>query len=139
MDPNVYQEALSESEKALRERFISEFMKDFDPFFAALRTGFQPTYATEWGKRLYQCSYVQGRIADLMRKPDENPDEALAKKRALLENVYLEAMQRGPYASRVAAGRAYAALHGWEKPDPSVNAEAAIAEALKQFATKAPV
>lgn len=136
---SIYQTPLSDDEKVLRDHFVSEFMKDFDVFHAAIRTGFQAAFALEWGKRLYQCAYVQSQIAFLTRKPLDNPTEQELHDRALVENTLRQAMQNGPYASRVAASKAFAEMKGWTKPDPSIGAEQALVDALKEFAQKAPV
>lgn len=139
LDAQLFESPLSEQEKALRDLFVNEYLKDFDPFQAALRLGFLHGFALEWGKKLFQESYVQREITRLTRKPVDNASEQELADRALLENTYREAMQKGPFQSRVAAGRAFAAMKGWEKPDAAQDAETALIDVLKDFARSAPV
>jgi len=139
IDDRLFESPLSEQERALRDLFVNEYLKDFDPYQAALRVGFQASFALDWGKRLMNEGYVQSEIARLTRMLPADPTAQEAADRALLENTYREAMQRGPYASRVAAGRAFAAMKGWEKPDAAADAEQGLIDVLKEFAQKAPV
>jgi hypothetical protein len=136
----IFVEDLNEDDLILRDKFVSEYMKDFDVFQAALRCRFQPTFAVEWGKRLYQCPYVQTKIEEYKRKAAAlDPAEQDRQDRALVENTLRQAMQNGPYASRVAATKAFAEMKGWTKPDPTEGAEQALVDLLKEFASRAPV
>jgi hypothetical protein len=138
MIPDLSQK-LSEKEIALREKFISEYMVDFDAFQACLRMGFMPSFAVEWSKRLFQDPYVQRGIAKLMRSdPSRDPKEQEAQDRALVENTLREGMQRGPYSSRNAATRLFMEMKGWVKPD-GADTEKVLVDVLKEIATKVPV
>jgi len=136
---SLFQHELSNDEKALRDLFVSEYLKDFDPFNATLRTGFTPAYAADWGKRLYQDRYVQSQIAFLTRKPSENQALQDIEDRELLKNTYRRIMLTRSDSSAVAAGRALAAMNGWEKPDGGAEGEEALIAILKGFAAEAPV
>lgn len=138
-DNRLFESPLTEGEKALRDRFVSEYLKDFNPYQAALRIGFLHSFALDWSKRLMSESYVQQQIATLTRTPSADPAAQEAADRALLENTYREAMQRGPYASRVAAGRAFAEMKGWAKPDNTANSEQGLIDLFRDFAQKVPV
>lgn len=139
IDDRLFESPLSEQEKALRDLFVNEYLKDFDPYQAALRVGFMHSFALDWGKRLMGEGYVQKQIATLTRTPSADPAAQEAADRALLENTYREAMQRGPYASRVAAGRAFAEMKGWAKPDTNSDAEQNMIDLFRDFAQKVPV
>lgn len=133
---NVFQTPLSQDERILRDRFVSEYLKDFDPFHAAIRTGFQAAFALEWGKRLYQCAYVQSQITILTREPTNDDIE---REKAFVKNNLRRLMVRGSEASQVAATKAYMEMNGWTKPDPTEDAEQALVDILKDFAQRAPV
>jgi hypothetical protein len=139
IETNIFQHELTNDERALRDRYVSEYLKDYDVFQAALRTGFQLTFALDWGKRLHQDGYVQSQIATLTRRPAADPTAQEIEDRALLENTYREVMQRGSGAARVAAGRAFAAMKGWEKPDGAADTEETLSAILRTFAAGAPV
>lgn len=136
MTGGVFQTELKPDELALRDRFVSEYMKDFDAYKATIRTGFQPTFAVEWGKKLLGCYYVQHQIQNMLRVDSPEQD---AFDKALLKNTYRRVMQTGSDSASVAAGRALAAMNGWEKPDPSQDAEQSLIETMKAFAMRAPV
>jgi hypothetical protein len=111
-------------------------MKDFDVFKATIRTGFQPVFAVEWSKRLFQCPYVQRAIANLRRKPTVDDEATL---RAEHESNLRYLMYNGSEASRVAASKAYAEFKGWSKPDVANDAADKLTEVLRDFAAKAPL
>lgn len=129
---------LNEQEKAFRDLFVNEFMKDFDAYYACIRCGMIATFAADWSKRLIHDPYVQRKIADLTRKPSLDEESQKVADRALLENTLRQAMQHGPYAGRVAAARAFAEMRGWTKPDGS-QAESALINLFRDIATKVPV
>lgn len=82
--------------------------------------------------------YVRRAILHFTRKPVKAADQD-SEDRALLEATLKQAMQHGPYASRVAAGKAFAELKGWNKPDGGEVLEEGIINALRDFAKVAPV
>lgn len=132
------EEGLSAQECQLRDLFVQEYLKDFDPHAACLRVGFLSAFATVYAQQFMNEGYVQRQIAALTRSAPASAAEQEAVDRALLENSLREAMQRGPYASRVAAGRAFAELKGWNRPEGDGRGEDAVIEALREFAKSAP-
>lgn len=134
-DRSQFDEPLSQSEKDFRDCYVVEYMKDFDPYKACLRLGMQSSFAVHWAQVLTTDGYTLRQIAAITRN---NAATTEAEDRALLENTYRQAMQNGPYASRIAAGRAFAELRGWNKPDAAEGSEQALIDALKSFAMSAP-
>ncbi len=132
-------EALTPEAKALRDTFISEYMKDFDPFLSAIRCGFLPAHAVEWGKRLFQDVYVQKTLQILTRKPVEDPILQSQQDKELIANTYRAAMANGTRTEQIAAARALAAMRGFEKPDTVSDAAETLAEVMREFAQRAPV
>jgi ABC-type enterochelin transport system substrate-binding protein len=130
---------LSESEKALRDFFVVQYLKDFDPFQACLRVGFQAAFAVEYAKKFMQESYVQLKISEGQRSTPKNEEERTKELKELATSVLVQASQNGPYASRVAAVRELKSMYGWEKGVEEEDKETSLIEALRQFAQNAPV
>lgn len=63
----------SETEKALLDRFVTEFLVDGDPTLAASRCGFQGGFAEQYGKQFYTRAYVQRKIRELKRLEPQDP------------------------------------------------------------------
>lgn len=139
LDPRLMGPELSEQEKALRDLFVQEYIKDFDPFQACLRAGFQAAFAVEYAKRFMSEAYVQRRIADLQRATPENEDAQAKQDKALVLSVLRQAAQNGPYASRVQAAAKLATILGLDRDDSVEESEQALIDAFREFATRAPV
>jgi propanediol utilization protein len=110
------QSALTESEMALRNEFVRNYLIDYDEVLACMRVGFSKAFAETWAIRLMSEPYVQQRITTLTQTTpdDEGEQERLDKELTL--SVLREAAQRGPYSSRVAAAAKLAAILGMDKP-----------------------
>lgn len=129
--------ALTSVEVQLRDLFVQEYLKDFDPVCAAVRCGFSKGIAEDYANRFWNEPYVQQKISE--EKTKLSSDEAFEKENfALTVSTLRQAMQNGPYASRVAAARELKALYGWESKQGE-SEENAIVKALKDFAMRAPV
>ena len=83
LDPRLMEPEPSGQEKALRDLFVQEYIKDFDPFQACLRVGFQAAFAVEYAKKFMGEAYVQRRITELQRATPENEDAQAKEDRAL--------------------------------------------------------
>lgn len=138
IDQGQFESPLTDQERALRDLFVAEYLKDFDALQACIRVGFIHTYATQYAQQFMNEGYVRRQILHFTRKPAVTADQD-SEDRALLESTLKQAMQHGPYASRVAAGKAFAELKGWNKPDGTQDAEQGIIDALRDFAQVAPV
>jgi hypothetical protein len=139
LDPRLMEPELSEQEKALRDLFVQEYIKDFDPFQACLRVGFQAAFAVEYAKRFMSEPYVLRRIAELQRSTPENEDAQSREDKALVLSVLRQAAQNGPYASRVQAAAKLASILGLDRPDGGEEGEQALIDAFREFAARAPV
>lgn len=115
-DPRVMEPDISPGEKALRDKFVAEYIVDYDEYRAALRIGFLPSVAATYCKQFMNEGYVQREIARIKREQQIDPKAQQEHDRELTLNTLREAMQRGPYASRVQAARAVAAMHGFDAP-----------------------
>lgn len=134
LDPRQLEPALTEKEVILRDGFVAEYMKDFDPYQACLRLGFQATYAVHWADVLYKDGYVQRKIAFMTRAPEATPEQEAAD-RGLVETTLRKVMQRGSDSARVAAVREFRALKGWGEGDGPVED---LAEMFKRVAQQLP-
>ncbi|MFA7523101.1 MAG: hypothetical protein WCY71_09285 [Halothiobacillaceae bacterium] len=139
LDPRLMEPELSEQEKALRDLFVQEYIKDFDPFQACLRVGFQAAFAVEYAKRFMSEPYVLRLIAELQRSTPENEDAQSREDKALVLSVLRQAAQNGPYASRVQAAAKLASILGLDRPDGGEEGEQALIDAFRDFAARAPV
>ena len=117
LDPRLMEPEPFGQEKALRDLFVQEYIKDFDPFQACLRVGFQAAFAVEYAKKFMGEAYVQRRITELQRATPENEDAQAKEDRALILSVLRQAAQNGPYASRVQAAAKLATIYGLDRPD----------------------
>ena len=112
LDPRQLEPALTEKETILRDGFVCEYLKDFDPFKACLRLGFQHSYAVLWAETLFKDGYVQRKIAFMTSAPVDSPEQEKMD-RAMVEHTLRHVMRRGSDSARVAAVREFRALKGW--------------------------
>lgn len=110
---------LSDSEKALRDLFIKEYLLDFDPVAACLRVGFINSFASDYAKLFMAEPYVQRGIAKSQREAQCDDDLQLERDKQLTLSVLRQAAQNGPFSSRVAAASKLAAILGMDAPQKS--------------------
>lgn len=105
-------------EKALRDFFVQEYLKDYEPVLAAMRCGFMRAFAEEYAVRFMGESYVQRKIKETeFTGPVDAKAEAADDKRKILIGLRREANYRGPggsASSRVAALAQLARIHGMD-------------------------
>lgn len=106
---------LSPSAKRLRDEFVEEFLFDQSYINAAVRLGFHMPYASTYAKLFAEEPYVLQRIRQRQEEIDSARDLD-KEKETLVHRVLTEAMQNGPYASRVAAAARMAAILGLDTP-----------------------
>lgn len=116
----VMQPALSQAEIALRNKFVDEYLTDFDALAAAIRIGFLRSVAEEYAQQLIQDPYVQQQISKRQAELEANPKEAAKRRRRLTEMaLYREAHYKGPgssHAARVSALAKLAAIYDMDAP-----------------------
>lgn len=136
LDPQRMEGTLTEREIAVRDVFVGEYMKDFDPFRACVRMGFLHAFAIDQAKVFMQDGYVLRKVDYLTRKSIGPSEE---DKAAALENLRW-LMHNGTTSSRAAATRMYMEAQGYVKKDENGEESRAanLAAALADFATKAP-
>jgi hypothetical protein len=106
-DPLVMQQAMSPQEKALRDKFVTEYLVDYDAWAACIRVGFLKTVAIEYAQHFMQEPYVQQEIARKQQAEAGDPKTQEAVERRLVKQWLIqEARYKGPgasHAARVAA------------------------------------
>jgi Terminase small subunit len=115
-------EGLSKREQQIRDRFVEEYIVDYNVFQAALRCGYQEAYATDYSQRFMREPYVQQQIIKRQEALGETGDEAQHKKR-IIAGLYKNANDYGPggtIGGRVAAYNSLMKLLGLEAPVKSV-------------------
>jgi hypothetical protein len=137
LDARQLEPALTEREMILRDRFVSEYLKDFDAYKACLRLGFQATYAVHWSGQLFDDGYVQRKIAYMTSIPENDPQQEVIDK-ALVQTTLRRVMQRGSDSARVAAVREFNAMKGWSKPADSGEADEDLVAAFREIASELP-
>lgn len=117
LDKELLAPELDEDEKALRDLFVLEYVKDFHPVNACLRMGLQVPYANDWAIRFMEESYVQQQISNVTGRRQLTEEEVKAKDKELILTTLRIAMQDGPHASRVSAAKQMAAMHGFDRAE----------------------
>lgn len=119
-DELVMQPVLSQAEKALRDKFVDEYLLDFDSYAAALRVGFLKSVANEYASQFMEDVYVRQRIMQRQTQTEASPKEATKMRRRLTEMALLrEANYRGEGAShsaRVSALAKLASIYDMDAP-----------------------
>lgn len=106
---------LSVREKALRDLFVNEYLKDYNPLAAAQRSGFNYSFAQDYAVKFMQESYVQMRIKECEHTPDQDSEEL--DKRRIRKALFEQAFYRGAdssHSARVSALGKLAAIYGMD-------------------------
>lgn len=137
-DPQLMQGALSPQEKALRDLFVSEYLKDRDGLKAALRCGFIKSIASQYADDLLACPYVQKKISAEDEKMQLDPEAA---RKSIKLGLLREAHNPfSPAAARVAALAQLAKIEGMGvEKESTEDKELKLINMFREFATKAPV
>jgi len=111
--------SLTPKEVALRDKFVTEYLKDFDSLSAAIRTGYSMSYAREFAVKLMQDAYVLQQIRLRNAEDIESPEAKEEMRKRVIAGLLLEANYKGPgssQAARVAAWSKLANIEGMEAP-----------------------
>jgi phage terminase small subunit len=138
VDSRLFEQPLNDKERALRDLFVNEYLKDFDAYRACIRVGFISTFAIDWAKRFMSEGYVLRAIEHFTRKPAEDEAAQAAADKVLIENTLREVARTGTAPARVAAVSKLAEMRGLTKPDASADAEQSLIDLFKDFSQKAP-
>lgn len=110
-DEMVMQPVLSQAERAMRDKFVDEYLTDFNALAAAIRIGFLRSVAGEYSQQLMDDPYVNKQISKKQAELEANPKEAVRRRKRLTEMaLYREAHYHGPGSSHAARVSALAKL-----------------------------
>lgn len=110
-DPLVMQQGLSPEEKQLRDNFVTEYLKDYDAWAAAVRVGYLHNVAHEYASYLMQEPYVQREIQRKQAEIVGNTKEVEKHERHMVKQWLVEqARYKGPGSSHSARVQALSKL-----------------------------
>lgn len=114
---------LSDREKALRDVFVNEYLKDFNPLLAAMRCGFMRSFAEEYAVKFMDEPYVLNRIQSIQNSVTEDGNESADSEAYNRQRVLTALMREAHFygagssaSARVAALSRLAAIYGMDKP-----------------------
>ena len=102
---------LSAKERELRDKFVEEYLIDFDQTAAAIRIGFSASFAQTYAEKFMTEPYVRKKISDMQTAMAEDEKiEADLDRRRIRAALMREAHYRGPGSSHSARVSALAKL-----------------------------
>jgi 3-dehydroquinate synthetase len=140
------QQPLDEDERAFRDLFCYEYLKDHDSFSAALRAGMIREVAMAYSYQLLHDPYVQQKIDQLKRNLPDNPSALLPhnqrKVEQLLWELAYDKSEKSSHSARVTAAMGLARIHKMianEDENAAASKMDALAQLFREFAKTAPV
>lgn len=114
---------LTDDERNLRDRFVKEYLEDYDQVQAAIRIGYSDQFAKDWASRFMREPYTLNRIKEIQAGEEEGlTPEQLARKRRIAQ-LERQANYYGPgssHGARVSALTQICKLEGIEAPVKTV-------------------
>ena len=109
-------DTLTRQEKALRQRFVAEYLADYDAFGAAIRLGYQEAFAQQYAKQFLTEPYTRKLIKEKEAEFGILTEEDQHRKK-IVAGLYREAHSRfNSGSARVAALTQLAKIIGIEAP-----------------------
>lgn len=109
-------DTLTKQEKALRQRFVAEYLADYDAFAAAIRLGYQEAFAQQYAKQFLTEPYTLKLIKEKEAEFGILTEEDQHRKK-IVSGLYREAHSRfNSGSARVAALTQLAKIIGIEAP-----------------------
>jgi hypothetical protein len=105
----------SPAEIALRNRFVREYVVDYDDYKACLRIGFLKEAAQRWRHTFLNEPYVQRKIKEVELSKANDSDSQKLEDTAIVMTTLREAAQNGPFNTRVSAATTMAKILGMDK------------------------
>lgn len=109
-------DTLTKQERTLRQRFVEEYLADYDPVAAAIRLGYQEAFAQQYAKQFLSEPYTLRLIKEkeaefgILTEEDQH-------RRRIVAGLYREAYSRfNSGSARVAALTQLAKIIGIEAP-----------------------
>lgn len=109
-------DSLTKQEKALRQRFVAEYLEDYDPVGAAIRLGYQEAFAQQYAKQFLAEPYTRKLLKEKEAQFGILTEEDQHRKK-IVAGLYREAHSRfNSGSARVAALTQLAKIIGIEAP-----------------------
>ena len=108
--------ALSENERDLRDRFVEQYLEDYNATLALIRCGYAKQYASDYSSRFMMEPYTQNRIAQRMKETGLTSDEEKNKSFIIKRLVGIINDQSNPASARVSALTQLSKVQGVEAP-----------------------
>lgn len=116
------QTQLTPSEMLLRDKFVKEYLKDYDAYGACIRIGYAAAFAKEFCVKFMQESYVLNKIKQVEVTPEEEDLDETVQRRKVYASLWREAHTFGlgsSQSARVAALAKLSAFLGMDAPTRS--------------------
>jgi phage terminase small subunit len=138
VDPRIHFEpAPSQKQVAVWDMFIEEYVKDYNGVQAAIRIGFNVTYAQEYARVFLGTPYVAKKIAEYKTQVGSALDNDKLKQ--MIEQKYIEIMNSGDPKAAAAAAKQLAQMRGIDgAPDKAGDQLKALVDAFKEVAVNTP-
>jgi len=138
-NPSMFEPEPTPNEKALWDKFVEEYTRDFNAVEACIRVGFVLTYAIEYSKIFLSKPYIQRKIMDAKSRPPKSEEDKLAEVKALIDATLRECMLNGQPATRAVAAKAMASIHGLDQSaDKSGETLTKLVESFRNVAKALP-
>lgn len=118
-DNSVMLPMLTDAERELRDRFVTQYVIDRNEYKATLRLGYMHSVATSYSQIFMNCSYVQKRITEQMFTQPEHVNPGSAK--ALAVNTLAQIMLSAGYKEKIGATKLWNDIHGLNAPTKTDN------------------
>jgi hypothetical protein len=86
-------DTLTKQEKATRDRFVEQYLIDYEPVSAVIRLGYQEAFAQQYAKQFMTESYTLKKIAEREQALGIDKEEERHRKR-IVAGLYREAHSR---------------------------------------------
>lgn len=113
-----YSVTYSARQKELRDKFVKEYLVDYNATAAAIRIGYPKSYAQEYAVKFMDEPYVHQQIKTVETSPEEIDSKEAMQKRITI-SLLREANYRGAGSSqsaRVAALSKLSSIYGMDAP-----------------------
>lgn len=143
-DERVLQPSLSPAEKQLRDRFVEQYIIDYDSYGACLRVGFVKSVACHYAAELMDDPYVRRQITARERTKAENPEIEKIERARMVEALLIKEATNisgeAKHSARVTALGLLAKMYKLVDQDTDGTArDEKLINAFREIATKVPV
>lgn len=109
-------DTLSKAERALRDRFVGEYLVDYDALGAALRIGYSEAFARQYSQSFMLEPYVRARITQQEEKLGIATEEEKHRRKIVAGLYRIAGGAKSAASAQVAAYSQLAKITGIEAP-----------------------